>query len=68
MLDMYATANALSLMHLKGKLPRPSDSILMQRKQYKKKKGQEEYEAHLWALLQKACAIRDGLSRKREAK
>jgi hypothetical protein len=48
---MYATANALSLMHMKDKLPKPSDSILLEKKTYKKKKGQEEYEAHLWTLL-----------------
>jgi hypothetical protein len=39
MLEMYATANALGLMHLKGKLGKPSDSILLEKKTYKKKKG-----------------------------
>jgi len=68
MLDMYATANALSLMHLKGKTPKQSDSILLEKKTYKKKKGQEEYEAHLWSLLQKACSIRDVMQKKRTDK
>ena len=68
MLDMYATANALSLMHLKDKLPRPSDSILLEKKSAKKKKGQEEYEAHLWKMLQKAMDIKAQMKKRKEAR
>jgi len=66
MIDMFAVANRLSMMHLKPcDLPEPSESMNTEKRSHKKKKGQEEFEQHLWKTLTKAIEIKEKTLKKK---
>ena len=66
MIDMFAVANHLSMMHLKASdLPEPSASISTEKKALKRKKGKEEFEMHLWKTLTKAIDIKEKTLKKK---